>query len=123
MTAPIRSEIAPELEYVLARDLHWQRDGADWVLFNKRRRMGRVIPDGDHRAMYRVALSRGRVSDLANLSWTKDAVTAAAVRELAYERRATDLQKAQQNRGSFPATSPPVRYFEPGVTSHSSAAA
>jgi hypothetical protein len=82
-----------------------------------------VIPDADHRAMYRVALSRGRVSDMANLSWAKDAVMAAAIRELAYERRSSDPSKYPENRGSFPAPSPPVRYFEPGVTQTSSAAA
>jgi hypothetical protein len=72
MTIPIHTpDIAPELEFAAARDLRWQRDGADFVLFNNRRRMGRVIPNSDHADMYRVALSRGRVSDMANLSWTQ----------------------------------------------------
>jgi len=48
-------------------DLAWRRDGADWVLLNKRRRMGWVLPDNQHRGMYRSVLSRGRLSDMANL--------------------------------------------------------
>jgi hypothetical protein len=54
--------------------------------------MGRVIPDGK---LYRRELSRGRLSDPANLSWAKDAVMATAVRELMWESRAIDLQNAQ----------------------------
>jgi hypothetical protein len=59
------------------RDLTWRRDGAAWVLMHKRRRMGH--------GMYRLVLSRGSLSDMANLSWTKDAAMAAAVRELVWE--------------------------------------
>ena len=47
-------------------------------------RMGRVVPDKDHPGMWRSVKSNGR-SDLANLSWAKDAVLAQAARELAYE--------------------------------------
>jgi hypothetical protein len=49
-------------------DLAWKRDGADWVLLHKRRRMGRVAPDHEYGGMYRVVLSRGRLNDMANLS-------------------------------------------------------
>jgi hypothetical protein len=67
-------------------DLRWHRDdGAAWVLMHKRRRMGRVVPDDKHRGMYRLVLSRGRLSDMANLSWAKDAAMAAALRELVWE--------------------------------------
>jgi len=31
-------------------DLSWRRDGADWVLLNKRRRMGRVALDSERAA-------------------------------------------------------------------------
>jgi len=72
----------------------WKRDGADWVLLHKRRRMGRVAPDHEHRCMYRVVLSRGRLSDMANLSWAKDAALAAAIRELEYEARDTRRHRA-----------------------------
>jgi hypothetical protein len=50
----------------------------------RRKRMGRVVPDKDHPGMRRSVKSNGR-SDLANLSWAKDAVLAQAVRELGYE--------------------------------------
>jgi hypothetical protein len=51
--------------------------------------------------MYRVALSRGRVSDMANLSWAKDAVTAAAIRELAYEGVQLTFKKPSKTGGHF----------------------
>jgi hypothetical protein len=34
------------LEYEIRRKLRWHRDGANWILLYGRRRMGRVIPDG-----------------------------------------------------------------------------
>ena len=113
-------------------DLAWKRDGADWLLLHKRRRMGRVAPDSEHRGVYRVVLSRGRLSDMANLSWAKDAALAAAIRELEYEardmltgphqhqislqsrgdnHRATDPPKRPEKRGSLPATAP-LMHFE-----------
>jgi hypothetical protein len=87
-------------------DLAWKRDGADWVFLHKRRRMGRVRPDSEHRGMYRVVLSRGRFSDMANLSWAKDAALAAAIRELEWEAkpRAIDPSKCPVKGGSLPAT-------------------
>ena len=71
-------------EFAARSQLKWQRDGDAWVLLYSRRRMGRVVPDKDHPGMWRSVKSNGR-SDLANLSWAKDAVLAQAVRELAYE--------------------------------------
>ena len=72
--------ISPETESELARNLHWQRDGHDWILMHKRRRMGRVVrDDGKHIGMWPVALSRGRVSDMANLSRAKDALGIAII--------------------------------------------
>jgi hypothetical protein len=32
-------------------DLAWERDGADWVLLHKRRRMGGVARDPEHGGM------------------------------------------------------------------------
>jgi hypothetical protein len=95
----------PEL---IGCDLYWKRDGADWVLHRKRRRMGRVTPDSKYPGMYRIALSGGRLSDTANLSWAKNAVLEAAIRELEYEARdaapgrAIDPPKCPEKGGSLP---------------------
>jgi hypothetical protein len=105
-------------------DLAWKRDGADRVLHHKRRRMGRVAPDHEHAGMYRVALSRGRLSDMANLSWAKDAALAAAVHELDWESRktcpgfrtrATDPQKCPVKGGPLPARESLVSLSSQGV--------
>ena len=68
-------------EFAARSQLKWQRDGNVWILLYRRKRMGRVVPDKDHPGMWRSVKSNGR-SDLANLSWAKDAVLAQAVREL-----------------------------------------
>ncbi len=47
-------------------------------------------------------LSRGRLSDMANLSWSKNAVLVAAQRELDYEA-ANDPSKCSVKRGSLAA--------------------
>jgi hypothetical protein len=96
------------LEFEIRRKLRWQRDGADWILpyGPNRRRMGRLVPDRKYLGMYRVALSRGRFSDMANLSWAKHAVMAAAIREILWEvrhRPANDPSKCPVNRGSLAA--------------------
>jgi hypothetical protein len=94
--------VTPEEEYAIAANLAWRRDGADWVLFYKRRRMGRVVPDGKYPGMFRSTKSGGRLSDMANLTWSKGAVLEEAIRELAWDIRhgaATDPRKAQQNEG------------------------
>jgi hypothetical protein len=88
-------------------DLAWRRDGADWVLLYKRRRMGRVLPDNQHHGMYRSVLSRGHLSDMANLSWAKGAVLAAAIRELAWEAGHPAINPAKcPERGVFYGLSP-----------------
>jgi hypothetical protein len=64
--------------------------------------MGRVVPDGKYAAMFRSVKSRGRLSDLANLSWSKNAVLEAATRELEWEVRqdaAIDPSKCPVNEG------------------------
>ena len=90
--------------------LAWRRDGAGWVLFYKRRRMGRVLPDNQHCGMYRSALSRDRLSDMANLSWTKGAVLDAAIRELTWEANhpANDPSKCPEKWGYFTGSAPLV---------------
>jgi hypothetical protein len=103
---------ADALEYACRSRLKWKRDGADWVLFNGRRRMGRVTPAADHPGMYRWEKAGGRFSAIGNLSWVKDAVLAAAVRELEWTMRsklARDPSKPQQNSVSAAHKSPPVR--------------
>jgi hypothetical protein len=97
-------------------DLTWRRDGASWVLFYKRRGMGRVLPDDQHRGMYRSVLSRGRLSDMANLSWAKGAVLAVAIRELAWEadHPANDPPKSPEKQGVFYGSAPPVRFSADG---------
>jgi hypothetical protein len=70
-----------------AAQLQWKRDGADWILFCQRRRMGRVVPDDKYPGMYRIALTRGRLSDIANLSWAKNTALVAAERELEWGAR------------------------------------
>ena len=66
-------------EFAARSQLKWQRDGNVWILLYRRKRMGRVVPD-DHPGMWSSVKSNGR-SDLANLSWAKDAVLAQAIRE------------------------------------------
>jgi hypothetical protein len=78
--------------------------------------MGRVVPDGQHRGMFRVALSRDRLSDFANLAHAKDSALAAAARELEFEARqrcAIAPPKCPQNGGCFRASSPPIAPIDP----------
>jgi hypothetical protein len=79
--------MTPEEEYAIRSQLKWKRDGSDWVLVRGRRRMGRVTPDHQYPGMWGSPKSGGCVSDMANLSWTKDAVMAEAIRELAWDVR------------------------------------
>ena len=72
---------------VTASPLAWRRNGNDWVLFDGRRRFGRVVPDQKYPGMWRSVKSRGRLSDLSNLSWAKNAVLVAAERELEWGAR------------------------------------
>jgi hypothetical protein len=65
--------------------------------------------------MFRSVLSDGRLSDMANLTWTKNALLAAAQRELDWERRATDPRKTQQKRGVFSAAAAPIEKTDGGL--------
>src|SRR5262249_46143892 len=71
-----------------------QLKGDAWILRYRRRRMGRVIPDKDHQGMWRSVKSSG-LSDMANLSWAKDAVMIRALMELAYEAGKHPLKMPQ----------------------------
>jgi hypothetical protein len=100
-------------------NLTWRRDGADWVLFHKRRRFGRVVPDPDHAGMWRSLKSRGQLSDMANLAHAKNAVLVAAERELEFEHRsrcATDPAKCPENEGIFRGSSSLVEETAPAGT-------
>jgi hypothetical protein len=97
-----------EQEFAARSQLKWTRDGDGWMLLCRRRRMGRVVPDKDHPGMWRSVKIYGILSDVANLSWSKDAVLAQAAREVAYER-ANNPFKAQENRVSFQRKSSPMR--------------
>jgi hypothetical protein len=65
----------------------WRRDGNDWILMCGGRRFGRVYRDGKWPGMWRSTLPNGRPSDMANLSWAKNAVLVMAERELDWEDR------------------------------------
>ena len=69
------------------RQLVWRRDGNDWVLYAGRRRFGRVYPDSKYAGMWRSTLPSGQPSDMANISWAKNAVLVAAERELEWSAR------------------------------------
>jgi hypothetical protein len=102
--------MTPEEEFAARSQLKWQRDGDAWILLYRRRRMGRVVPDKDHQAMWRSVKSSG-LSDMGNLSWAKDAVMVRAVRVLAYEAANTP-SKCPVNRGSHSEKSSPIRFSE-----------
>ena len=78
-------------------DLRWYRDGPGWILRAGRRRFGRIVPDAKHPGMWRSTLSDGRLSDMANIVWSKAAVYEAAVREIEY----TGPPKSPVKEGSF----------------------
>jgi hypothetical protein len=87
--------------------LKWKRAGKGWRLFDGKRRFGDVDPDSKHPGMWRVVLSGGRLSDMANLSRARNAVLEAATRELEYEARnraGIDPRKCPEKGGVFPPT-------------------
>ena len=105
----------PEL---IGAALRWKRVRNDWLLCVGRRRLGRVVPDAKHSGMFRSVLSGGRLSDMANLSWSKNAVLDAAVRELEWEARrnaATDPRKSQEKGVVFCGSASPMRKNDPEV--------
>ena len=87
--------------------MHWTRKGADWVLKFNRRKLGRVFPDDRYRSMWRSRRADGQLSDMANLSWAKHAVLAAA-------ERAFLPPKPQQKRTFFENKSSYVAPIESG---------
>jgi hypothetical protein len=97
---------------VIGAGLHWRRIGSGWRLFDGRRRCGDVVPDSRYPGMWRPTLSGGRLGDMANISWAKQAVLEAAVREQEWSARrdrATDPAKCPEKSGVFRASNPPTR--------------
>jgi hypothetical protein len=103
--------VTPEEEFAARSQLKWQRDGDKWVLLYRRRRMGRVVPDSVNPGMYR-SLKSGDFSDIANLSWAKNAVLAQAIREVAYQLSCKPPPQSPVKRGSQKAISSPERFSE-----------
>ena len=68
--------------FIGALSMQWMREGADWVLKFNRRKLGRVFLDGQWPGMWRSRRADGQLSDMANLSWAKAAVLAAAERDI-----------------------------------------
>jgi hypothetical protein len=98
--------------------LTWHRDGADWILLAGRRRFGRVVPDRKYPDMWRSVLSGGRLSDMANLAWAKNAVLVAAEREMEYEARvAIRPPKCPQKEGVFQDAAAPIEQTATRVSS------
>jgi hypothetical protein len=71
----------------LISDPQWKRDATGWRLMLGKRCFGRIVSDAKYSGMWRSPLSDGRLSDMANISWAKEAVMQAARRELEFEAR------------------------------------
>ena len=99
-----------EEEFSARSQLKRTQERDAWILLYRRRRMGRVVPDKDHQGMWRSVKSSG-LSDMANLSWAKDAVMVQAVREVTYDA-ANEPSKCPVNRGSRQQKSSPIRFSE-----------
>jgi hypothetical protein len=106
-------------ERSLVRQLTWRRHKTGWWLFAGRRRFGDVVPDSKYPGMWRSPKSNGRMSDIAYLSWAKNAVFEEAIRELEWEdrqRRAITPSKSQQTGPVFESKSSPMRFSVSGVS-------
>lgn len=63
------------------RDFSWKRDSGGWALMRvgRRKPVLHVVPDETWAGMWRVRSPTGRLSDMANLSWARDAALAIAL--------------------------------------------
>jgi hypothetical protein len=102
-----RSVMTDEEEFAARSQLKWTREGDEWILLYRRRRMGRVVADKDHPGMWRSVKPNG-LSDMANISRSKDSVMAQAIREIAWDA-ANSPQKCPVKRGSRKQKSSPMR--------------
>jgi hypothetical protein len=94
---------------LVGASLKWKPIGTGWRLYDGTRRFGDVVPDSKYPGMWRCVLSGGRLSDMANLSWARNAVLEAATRELQYEARGNDPLFNGKNGGVFEGKSSVVR--------------
>jgi hypothetical protein len=74
--------------------LHWTRDGADWVVKFDRRKLGRVFLDGRYPGMWRVRWLDGSASDTTNRTRAKDAVACFVETDARRQRGGRASQKA-----------------------------
>ncbi len=81
--------------------LAWRKHGDTWILYDGRRRVGRVVPDTKYPGMYRPALSQRRLGDMANLSWAKNSVL------VEQERKPAKLEKAPKKERQYQAVMSP----------------
>jgi hypothetical protein len=91
-----------------AADMYWVRDGDGWVLKLGRRKLGRVFPDKQYPGMWRSRRADGRLSNMGNLSWAKNAVFGAAERDI-------QPSKMPIKHAFSEGKSPPVRLNAEGV--------
>ena len=71
------------------KDFSWTGHPDAWVLhaIGHRQSIVHVVPDNVHQGMWRVRYPNGQLSDMANLSWAKDAAIAIAMRLLDPRKR------------------------------------
>jgi hypothetical protein len=69
------------------RDLIWRKHGVGYRLWYGKRRMGEIVPDTKYPGMWRSLMSGGHLSDMANITWAREAVRRAAEREIDFEGR------------------------------------
>jgi hypothetical protein len=79
-------------------DLHWTKEGADWILRCGRRKAGCVVPDESHAGMWRVQWPDGQLSDMANISRAKDALARFVEAEGRRRRRAAETVRRSPMR-------------------------
>jgi len=61
------------------RNLTWVRNGTAWVTRHNGIELARAVPDQKYAGMWRVRFPDGRLSDLANITWAKDAAATMAL--------------------------------------------
>src|SRR5262245_31913855 len=85
-TSTPEKQLNAHRESALVQSLTWRRSTKGWRLYAGSRCFGEVIQDSTYPGMCRARLS-GWFSVMANLSWARNAVLEAAVREIEYEER------------------------------------
>jgi len=70
------------------QNLTWVQQGVAWAVRHCGTELARVVPDEKYPGMWRVRSPDGRLSDMANITWAKDA---AATMALAVLNRSGDV--------------------------------